>query len=133
MPAAAARADAPRSRGPTPPRSTVLLVRATPGVDATHDEEPLARLDESESASLAHERAAGSDRRDLLLEPLPLSRERRDVCAPDGQLVLRPQVRVQRLPVEEREHGDPAERQQSSRTEHNMCFSFQDDVPAALI
>ena len=55
----------------------VLLVLAAPGVDAADDEQPLPRLHEPEPPRLAHERPAGADGRDLLLELPPLGREQR--------------------------------------------------------
>src|SRR5207302_4587063 len=103
-----------------------------PGVDAPDDEQALTRLDEPETARLQYELATGADRRDLPLELTPLRRERRDLRLAAVQLLLRAQVGVQRLPVQEPEHDYPTERQKPSRPQHERSFALGTTDPSDL-
>jgi hypothetical protein len=86
---------------------------AAPCRDALHDEEPLPWLDEPEPPRLAHQLRARVDRRDPLLQLDLLGLQGVHLGLVRLELVLRVQVRMQRLPVEEAEEHDGTEREQT--------------------
>src|SRR5215475_4989425 len=89
-----------------PPDGTPSLL---PGPGAFDDEEPLARLDEAESARLANESGITRRVRELALEPLPLAAEACHLRGALRERVLRVNVRAQRPVVEERDQAERAD------------------------
>src|SRR5581483_11894562 len=97
--------------------SRLTMPAVTPRGDAADDEEPLARADAAEPAPLPDQLRLGVREGDLALEPHRLLAQRPDLRLRRLQGVFRVQVRLRRLPVEERDEHEGAEREQSGRAE----------------
>src|SRR5205809_6618078 len=95
------------------PVALVSVVAVPPRGDAANDEEALAGLDEPEQPRLAHERRLGARGRDPLLEVLLLDAQRVHLRAAAVELRLRAGVRVEGLPVEERDERERADGEQA--------------------
>src|SRR6266404_2645172 len=96
----------PRTTGAAP------LAVPSPRSNPPNNEELFARLDEPEPARFANQLVAGPDRLEPLLQRLLLLLQARDIglaTVEDATCVL---VGMQRLPVEERNQYEPAEREQ---------------------
>src|SRR3954471_20768633 len=83
-----------------------------PRGDAAHDEELLARLHEPELPPFAHELGVRAGLGDPLLQPRLFLPKSLHLGVTRLQLLLRVQVRVRRLPVEEGDERQPAECEQ---------------------
>src|SRR2546430_16869135 len=96
-----------------------------PGGEAATDEAPPPRFDGPEPRCFAYQLRLRSGLREALLEPRLLGAQQPDVGLPRVEPVLRAQVGVSRLPVEERDEQQPAEREQPrrSKTDHSGGFS----------
>src|SRR3954453_328983 len=105
-----------------------------PGGDPLDDEEALTRLDEPQPPGLAHELLAGAGERDLLLEVRALLAQLVHLGPADVELLLRAEVRLRRLPVEEDEEGEPSDRGQARRSQarHDPSFAVPPPIPCAL-
>src|SRR5580765_6048710 len=88
-----------------------------PGGNALDDEEALARLHEPEASRLADELLLRPDLREALLQADLLCTQRLHLGLAGVERVLRAQIRVRRLPVEERDEHEAAEREQPGRFE----------------
>src|SRR5438876_9620809 len=102
-----------------------------PGRDAADDEEPLPRLDEPEPPCLAYQLSLRAGLGKALLEPCLLRAEHTDVGLSRVEALLRAHVRVSRLPVEERDQEQAAERKQPGRSkaDHSGGFSAGGRLP----
>src|SRR4029077_14498618 len=88
------------------------LVVLAPGGDAAHDEQLLARVDEAELTCLADELRVGAGLRDASLKPHLLRAQRLHLGVTRLKLLLRVEVGVCRLPVEEGDKSQPADCEQ---------------------
>jgi hypothetical protein len=93
------------------------LVVLAPGGDAAHDEQLLPRLYEAEASRLSYQLASRPRLGDALLQLRLLIAKLSDFGLARLQLMVRVQVRLRRLPVEERNEHDPAQREQPCRSE----------------
>src|SRR4051812_37178122 len=84
-----------------------------PGRDAADDEEPLAGLDEPEPARFADQLVARADGREPVLELLLLRAQLRDLRLPALENGARVLVGAERFPVEERDHTETGEGEES--------------------
>ena len=111
---AAQAADLPRDDGAVVHRGqvrSVPAVGAPPLGDAAHDEEALARLDEPEPPSTAHERRAAADLSQPLLEVLLARREIAHLDRAGAKRALGVEIRMDGPVVQEPEQHEDAERE----------------------
>ncbi len=104
-----------------------------PRGDALDDEQPLAGLHEPEPPRFSNELVTGAGARDSTLESRALGFQRPDVGPAALELVLRVEIRVCRLPVEERDENEPSDREQPDPTEaHASRFGGAPGIPTRL-